>query len=174
MAVMALVEDVAAAIDHKDLTVSVFIDLSKAFDTIDHKLLLKKMQKYGFRGIAYDWLGSYLSNREQYVHINNIDSKPIQITFGVPQGSILGPKLFILYMNDVCEILDKANCILYADDTSIYCSGNDLQQLQSQIDKELTVLKKWFDRNKLSMNLTKTKYIVFGNRKIESQTSVKI
>lgn len=142
MAVMALVEDVAAAIDNKDFTVSVFIDLSKAFDTIDHKLLLKKMQKYCARGIAYDWLESYLSNREQYVHINNTDSKPLKINYGVPQGSILGPKLFIMYMNDVCEILDKANCILYADDTSIYCSGNDLQQLLSSIEKELIVLKK--------------------------------
>lgn len=115
-----------------------------------------------------------MSNREQYVHYNNVDSKRQPITHGVPQGSILGPKLFNLYINDVPQVLKKSKCLLYADDTSIYCSGNELQRLMTTVQDELKVLNKWFDNNKLSMNLTKTKYIIFGTKKIKNQINLKI
>uniref|UniRef100_A0A8C6MDJ7 Reverse transcriptase domain-containing protein n=1 Tax=Nothobranchius furzeri TaxID=105023 RepID=A0A8C6MDJ7_NOTFU len=174
MAVMALTEDITTAVEENKYTLGVFIDLSKAFDVIDHTLLLQKLQRYGIRGTAYAWVASYLSERDQFVHINNVDSRKEFITHGVPQGSILGPKLFIMYINDVCAVLDKVNCLLYADDTSLYCSGDDLNKLVDLVEKELAVLKGWFDRNKLSMNVTKTKFIIFGNRKITNEIIIKI
>lgn len=111
MAVTALVEDIATAIDNKEFAIGVFIDLSKAFDTIDHERLLKKMYRFGVRGPAYVWIQSYLCDRYQYVHINNSDSAKKLITHGVPQGSILGPKMFIMYINDVCEALKNTNAL---------------------------------------------------------------
>ena len=173
MAVMELVENISEAIDNNEYTIGVFIDLSKAFDTIHHGLLLKKMERYGIRGTANKWLMSYLTNRNQYVSINNIESEKRNITYGVPQGSVLGPKLFIMYINDKCEIIDNLNAILFADDTSLYCSGGNLEQLLVTVEKELKTLKKWFDINKLSLNVSKTKFIIFGNRKLSNQIKIK-
>ena len=174
MAVIDLVEQISEATNNKQFTVGVFIDLSKAFDTIQHGLLLKKMERYGVRGTANEWLKSYLSDRLQYVNMNSIDSQKKSITYGVPQGSVLGPKLFIMYINDVCEILSRMSCVLFADDTSLCCSGTDLDQLLDTVQEELSVLKKWFDVNKLSLNISKTKFIIFGNRPIKSGVKIKI
>jgi len=174
MAVTELVEQLSTSIENSEYAVGVFIDLSKAFDTIDHSLLLNKLEKYGVRGVAHTWLKSYLSDRNQYVHINGIRSLEAKITHGVPQGSVLGPKLFILYINDICEVLDKLQCILFADDTSLYASGKDLQLLLNSVETELESLRKWFEANKLSLNLKKTKYIVIGNKVANKLCRLKI
>ena len=142
MAVMDLVEQISKAINDKLYTVGVFIDLRKAFDTIHHGLLLKKLERYGIRGTANSWLKSYLGDRLQYVHMNNVDSDKEHITFGVPQGSVLGPKLFILYINDICNILKQMSCVLFADDTSLCCSGEHLDQLLNIVQNELRILRK--------------------------------
>ena len=97
----------------------VFIDLKKAFDTIDHSLLLNKLEYYGIRGVALNWLQSYLSNRKQFVTVNGIESKNLNVKCRVPQGSILGPILFILYINDICNCSKIMNFILFADDTNV-------------------------------------------------------
>ena len=101
LALMELTEEITTALDDKKVTVGVFIDLKKAFDTINHNLLLKKLAHYGVRGVANNWLASYLSNRKQYVSIDECNSDLLNVLCGVPQGSILGPKLFILYVNDI-------------------------------------------------------------------------
>ena len=116
MALVELLEKITNSIDDKKITVGVFIDLKKAFDTIDHKLLLKKMEFYGIRGIVLKWVKSYLANRKQYVCMNSSRSDLLQIRCGVPQGSILGPKFFILYINDICNCSNILQFILFADE----------------------------------------------------------
>lgn len=98
----------------------------------------------------------------------------LKVTCGVPQGSVLGPKLFILYINDICKVSKLLKFVLFADDTNLYCSGKSLEQLLNTVERELKVLKKWFDINKLSVNLNKTKFIIFGNRQINNQVKIMI
>ena len=105
--------------DHKLYTCAVFIDLAKAFDTVDHDILLKKLDVYGIRGCLHDWLKSYLSDRTQTTCINNYISKKATISYGVPQGSVLGPLLFLLYINDICMASKVIKFHLFADDTNI-------------------------------------------------------
>ena len=165
MAIAQLIEELTNANDEKKYTVGVFIDLKKAFDTIDHTILLKKLEHYGIRGVAHSWLKSYLQFRQQFVHINDCDSDLLYVKCGVPQGSILGPKLFILYINDICNVTDMLNFILFADDTNIFCSGRDIKTLCKSISQELDKLNIWFAVNKLSLNVNKTNFILFGNKK---------
>lgn len=115
---MEFVENIATAIDKKQYAVGVFVDLRKAFDTINHSLLLQKLECYGIRGVTQNWIRSYLNNRFQYVKINNTVSHFGKVTCGVPQGSVLGPKLFILYLNDICTVFNKLKFITFADDTN--------------------------------------------------------
>lgn len=130
MAVIKLVDYIASALDKKYFTLGVFVDLKKAFDTIDHKLLMNKLEQYGLRGRAYSWLESYFDNRYQYVHFNDHQSEMRKLTCGVPQGSVIGPKLFILYVNDICKVSDLLKCVLFADDdTTLYVSGDNLHHL---------------------------------------------
>lgn len=105
---------------------------------------------------------SYLDDRYYYVQLNNVKSNQLKVTCGVPQGSLLGSKLFILYINDICNVSKLLKCILFADDTTLYCSGKNLEQLLTTAENELNILKNWFDINKLSLNLNKTKFIIFG------------
>lgn len=164
-ATMNIVEDIVNATDNKKHTIGVFIDLKKAFDTVDHSILLSKLKLYGVRGIVLDWLSSYLNKRQQYVQYNNNKSNNMQIKCGIPQGSVLGPKLFILYINDICDVSKLLNFVLFADDTNIYLSGNDLNELVISMEQEMVKVKEWFDINRLSLNLKKTKFMIFGNRK---------
>ena len=140
-----------------------FIDLRKAFDTLDHSNLSQKLNNYGIRGNALKWLNSYLANRKQFVQINDTSSCLLDIICGVPQGSILGPKLFILYMNDICNVSNILRFILFADDTNAFKSGFNINELADSITCELEKLQIWFNTNKLSLNVTKTNFMVFGN-----------
>ena len=110
------------------------------------------------------WLSSYLSDRSQFVNVDEINSDIYKVVCGVPQGSILGPKLFILYINDLCKVSNIVKFILFADDTNIYSSGFDLKELCVNINKELEKLNEWFALNKLSLNVSKTNFMRFGNR----------
>ena len=107
-----------------------FIYLKKAFDTVDHQLLCKKLEYYGIRGIAYNWISDYLANRNQYVSIDGCSSGQEGTKCGLPQGSILGPKLFIMYINDMCNVSTFIKFIVFADDTNIFCSANNVKQLK--------------------------------------------
>ena len=128
-------------------------------------MLLKKLARYGVRGVANKWLASYLLNRRQYVSIDECNSDLLNVLCGVPQGSILGPKLFILYVNDICNISKILKFVIFADDTNIFCSGLDAMQLSRDLSNELDKLSVWFAVNKLIMNVSKTNFMVFGNSK---------
>ncbi len=118
-AITKLVSDVITATDNRKYCLSVYLDLSKAFDTINHKILLKKLQYYGVRGKALDWFESYLHQRKQYVSYKGEKSSVMEVSYGVPQGSVLGPLLFVLYSNDMPKCLNKCQSVLFADDTTL-------------------------------------------------------
>ena len=139
---MELIEEITNATDNKKHAIGVFIDLKKAFDTVDHGILIKKMEHYGVRGAASDWLKSYLSNRKQFVNIDGCSSELLDVICGVPQGSILGPTLFILYINDICNVSNLVKFILFADDTNVFCAGDNKLELECMLNRELAKLCK--------------------------------
>jgi hypothetical protein len=164
MSLIDMYDRISLATDKNEFSIGVFIDLSKAFDTLDHCILLKKLEHYGIRGIALDWFKSYLSNRTQCVEYNGVTSSFKNITYGVPQGSILGPLLFILYVNDIVNCSELLLFILFADDTNLFFSCGDIQQLKNTVNKELAKVSVWFRANKLSLNTKKSNFILFGNK----------
>ena len=136
-AIITLVERVSKALDTGKYVVGVFLDLKKAFDTVEHKIILAKLKQYGIRGNTHRLFGSYLSNRKQYVEYNNFKSDTKMITHGVPQGSILGPLLFIIYMNDFSRSSDLLFSILFADDTSVFVEGTHFENISKILNTEL-------------------------------------
>ena len=145
-----------------EYTLAVFCDLSKAFDVIDNTILLDKLNHYGIRGIANNWLQNYLTNRQQYVQLENSKSSLKPIKCGVPQGSILGPLLYLIYVNDIENSCDS-NILSFADDTTIYSSHSDINSLLKW-EMYINNLYTWFCTNKLSLNAGKTKYIIIKPR----------
>ena len=166
MSLIDIYDKISMAADKSEFSIGIFIDLSKAFDTLNHNILLQKLEHYGIRGISLDWFKSYLSNRKQCVILNGVTSSLKSITHGVPQGSILGPLLFILYINDIVNCSDLLLFILFADDTNLFFSGNDIWKLKEIVNSELINVSNWFRANKLSLNTKKTKFILFGNKQI--------
>lgn len=161
MAILDLVDNISQAFENNEFTVGIFIDFKKAFDTVDHNILLDKLDFYGFRGIAHCWLKSYLVNRFQCVQISNVCSTLKPIKCGVPQGSILGPLLFLLYVNDIHRSSSLLSFILFADDTNIFFSGKNIQSVFNIINTELEGVLKWCNANKLTLHPDKTKFIIF-------------
>ena len=162
-AILNFINHVATAVDDHLHTVGIFLDLSKAFDTIDHEILLSKLSHYGIRGRALEWFRSYLSSRKQFVSINDSNSDYNDITCGVPQGSLLGPLLFILYINDFQHSSQLLSFILFADDTSVFFSHKNPDILLNTINTELVNIYDWICCNKLSLNVQKTHCMIFSN-----------
>lgn len=155
-------DKISSAIDDGKYSLGVFIDLSKAFGIINHRTLISKLKHYGIRGTALEWFKSYLSNRQQYVIFNDAPSTYKFVNTGVPQGSTLGPLLFLIYINDITNSSDILYFILYADNTNLFYSDKCIDKCINLItvaNSELIKLFEWFRVNKLSVNANKTKYI---------------
>ena len=147
IAIIELVDKVVSAVERNESTLGIFLDLSKAFGTIDHDILLYKLEYYGFRGIVLDWFKSYFI--KQFVRYQACDSEYKNIKCGVPQGSILGPLLFILYVNDITSATSLFEIILFADDTTLLYSHPDIATKINLINKELSEICNWFKANKI-------------------------
>ena len=152
-----------SALDNRKHTAALFLDLSKAFDTINHSILLSKLNRLGVRGVPLQLLESYLAGREQIVQLGDVGSSVRKISTGVPQGSVLGPLLFIIYINDIvncCEVKDVL-FILFADDTNVFVTADTTVELQHKLRCVLTALENYFFVNILHLNITKTKVVYF-------------
>ena len=162
-ALLMFLDKVAHAIDNMSHTVGIFLDFSKAFDTINHNILLNKLSHYGIRGKALEWFRNYLTDRKQFVCVNGQESYQRSISCGIPQGSLLGPLLFIIYINDFQNSSQILSFILFADDSNIFFSHRNPQILLHTLNEELKLVQAWINSNKLSLNVEKTHYMLFSN-----------
>ena len=164
-------------IDKGKYTAVVYIDLKKAFDTVDHDILLRKLNFCGLKGKELSWFRSYLTDRRQCCKVNGRISATDSITCGVPQGSCLGPLLFLVYINDLPSCLKNSLVSMYADDTSIYYASESVSEINQAVNADLEALKGWLEGNKLSLNVAKTDAMIIGSygklRKIDSVDSTK-
>ena len=175
-----LVGEIVKGHEHKKHTVAVFLDLTKAFDTLCHKVLLSKLERYGIRGISWNWFESYLRERKlrtkcitesegrtEYSEYYNID-------YGTPQGSCLGPLLFLIFTNDLHHCVENGNCLLFADDTTLYFTHQNITYLKWDIEKDLKRVMDWFKANKLTLNVNKTECVLFNYKPLKENFSIDI
>ena len=162
--IVRFTEDLYQNINNGLTSIAVYIDLRKAFDTVNHILLLNKLRNLGVIGTNLDWIENYLENRTQTTLANNICSQKAAIKCGVPQGSVLGPLLFLIYVNDMKSILQHSKHYLYADDTVIYCSGDNVEDVVNKLQTDLTRYETWCKGNKLTVNTKKSNFVVYGTK----------
>ena len=160
-AILSIIDKIQKAIDERNFSCGLFLDLSKAFDTVNHKILINKLKNYGIRGVAQDWLTSYLCDRKQMVYIGNVSSDQEMTTCGVPQGSVLGPLLFLLYINDFHLCSDLFDFHLFADDANLFCKHKNLITLESNLNRELNNIYTWLCAKRLSLNFDKSNFVIF-------------
>ena len=167
-----IVDNILEEINQNNLVAGVYLDLSKAFDTVDHKILLEKLKHYGVRGGALGWFTNYLTNREQYTVANGVCSHKQSVHFGVPQGSVLGPLLFLVYVNDIAASTGEHKLRLFADDSNVFIVNKDAGTLKKQIVAVINDMNKWFKANKLTINMSKTAYSIFSKQNTIVPTSL--
>ena len=174
-AAVNFVDHILEQMDRQMMTGSIFIDLRKAFDLVDHQCLLHKLAHYGIRDKSLKWFENYLTTRLQSVKYNQDISSNLAIGHGVPQGSILGPILFVIYINDLPQCLMKSAIGMYADDTVIYFSATSAGLIKQVLQNDLIYVEQWLQENKLVLNQSKTKWMLFGTRqKLEHSSDIEI
>jgi hypothetical protein len=174
MAITILMDKIIRALERGHYVIGLFLDFSQAFYTVNHEILLSKLSHYGIRGVANKWIASYLDNRQQYCTFKTQSSKPAKINCGVPQGSILGPLLFLIYINDLGTVSKLLTSILFADDSNLFAEGAHLQNLQNLVNSEMPNLISWLRANRLSLNIKKTHIMVFGKIPDSSKRKVEV
>ena len=176
-AILDIFTQIKTNMDKKLYTCGIFIDLQKAFDTVNHSILLQKLSHCAIRGIINDWFTSYLIGRKQITEIGprNKSSKEILLS-GVPQGSVLGPLLFLIYVNDICNSCNQLKFYLFADDTNLLYADKNLKSLESTVNNELSKVYAWLIANKLSLNIKKSNFVIFRPRqkKLPYQVHLKV
>ena len=175
-AILDIVNKIQSYMDKGMFSCGVFIDLQKAFDTVDHAILLQKLFHYGARGIVNDWFSSYLINRVQTTQIGSLVSEKQNTLCGVPQRSVLGPLLFLIYVNDIYKASNKLEFFLFADDTNLLYANKNLRSLETVMNDELLKIVDWLTANKLSLNVKKTNYIIFHpyQKRLNYDVNIKI
>ena len=175
-ALINITENIRKALDDRNIGCGVFVNLQKAFDTVDHQILLAKLNHYRMRGVSNDWFKSYLSNHSQYVSINGSKSGLAAINCGVPQGSVLGPLLFLLYINDLNQAIKFCKVHHFADDTNLLCLSNSIKKLNKVVNANLKHLVNWLNANKISRSVKKTEMVIFksNQKKFEDDLKIKL
>ena len=172
-ALIDITETIRQALDNKKFVCGIFVDLQKAFNTVNHDILIAKLEHYGIRGNANNWFSSYLNNRTQFVSILGFDSSTKPISHGVPQGSVLGPLLFLIYINDLHLAIKNSKVYHFADDTNLLNIGKSAKQMQKYVNADLKILYHWLLANKISLNCDKTE-IIFFHKPGEKPPNLKI
>ena len=160
-AVIEIVDNIIQELEEGNMVAGIYLDLSKAFDTVDHKILKHKLEHYGIRGLPLRWIDNYLKDRKQYTQVNGVKSELKAINYGVPQGSVLGPLLFLIYVNDIDSSTNNNKLRLFADDSNVFVVDKKAESLKDKMIEVMTSMCKWFVANKLTINMSKTAYSIF-------------
>ena len=173
-AILEFLDNAYHSLDKKKFLLAIYLDFSKAFDTVNHNILLLKLDNFGIRGNCLNWIKSYLTNRRHYVSISNASSNINTINSGVPQGSILGPLLFLLYINDFHKASNILNFVHFADDTTVFHSHSNINVLTRTTNNELKTIDTWLRANRLSLNFTKTNFMLISNKHPQRPPKIKL
>ena len=173
-ALINLSESIWQSLDEGSFGCGISVDLQKAFDTVDHKILLHKLEYYGLRGICNDWFKSYLSDRKQFVSVNGYNSDLMPVGCGVPQGSVLGPLLFLIYSNDLHKAIQYCKVHHFADDTNLFHTSKSVKNLNKQINRDKKHLNNWSSANKIFLNVEKTELVIFKSPRKVLLNEIKI
>ena len=160
-AILQLMNQITEAFSQGKYTLGIFIDLSKAFDTVNHSILLQKLKAYGIQSENLKWFRSYLSHRKQFLPYEDFKTEMKIVKCGVSQGSILGPLLFLIFVNDLSNSTKVLDPVFFEDDANLFCSGNNIRTLFETANQGLSQINDWFLANKLSLNVGKTKHMLF-------------
>ena len=167
-AVISITDKIQRAIEDGLFSCGFFFYLSKAFDTVNHQILITKLEHYGIRGITKDWFTSYLENRKQFVSIGSSVSDELVVLCGVPQGSVLGPLLFLLYMNYFNNSSKVFDFHIFADDSNLFCTNKSILDMEQVVNNNIVNINSWFNYNKLSLNIDKTNFVFFSSTSKEN------
>lgn len=169
-AIQSVIVNWKSAINSKKVIGVIFLDLKRAFETVDRELLMIKLERMGFGGIVLKWFGNYLSERSQQVKYGEAISTERGTTYGVPQGTVLGPVLFVLYINDIVKHVKRCKIQLFADDALLYVIGDKAEEVIKILNDDLVILLKWLDNNNMKVNISKTKAMIIRNKYAETYT----